>query len=165
MNKFWIAVVVIAVIAGGVWLSKNGDVDLLSYTPSSTPTPTESPAKTGGTSVVKKTATATATPAPTPAMSYTELVAQYGTNRIQFDANCQALPSSVVFKNGTKIMLDNRSNQARTISVNSTKYNLIPYGYQLVILSNSSLPQTISLSCDNQVNVGTIQLQANISGQ
>lgn len=158
MSKTWIIVLVIVVIAAGVWFVKGGSLPTsLSISPSASPSASAS--KTPSSSVRR-----TATPAPTQ-LSYTQLVQQYGSNRIQFDSNCRAYPSSLVLKNGAKIMLDNRSNQARTIKLNSASYNLAPYGYQTVTLTNSILPEKISLSCNSSVNVGTIQLQANISGQ
>ncbi len=163
MSKLKITIIVVAVIGGGVWLLNNDSVNPLSYMTSPTPTstPTPSPAKVTGINSVKKTAM----PVPTSALSYTQLVEQYGTNRIQFDQDCNATPKSAVFKNGTRILLDNRSNQARTISVSGSNYSLVAYGYRVVTLSSPSVPMTLNINCNTKFNVGTIQLQANISGQ
>ncbi len=165
MNKTWTIIIVILVIAAGVWWF-NGSGSNVPLSPGASASPTA----VGATKkpVVSKTnnsVTPTPIPVATSALSYSQLVAQYGNNRIQFDANCQAQPGNVVFKNGTKILLDNRSNQPRSISVNNINYNLGAYGYQVILLSSSTLPQTIKLGCNGLVNVGTIQLQANISGQ
>lgn len=167
MNKTWTIVIVVLVIVAGVWWLNGGGSNLALAPGANT---SASPTAVGATKTpVGYKATKSATPVPTPtitsSLSYTQLVAQYGSNRIQFDSDCKATPSSVVFKNGTSILLDNRSNQARTIVVNGRSYALVAYGYQVVTLSSSTLPQTLSLSCGDKVNVGTINLQANISGQ
>ena len=59
-------------------------------------------------------------------------------------------------------MLDNRSGDARTITLAGTKYQLSGYGYALVTLSSQSLPKEMLLSCGSAVNVGKILLQAQI---
>ena len=107
---------------------------------------------------------ATPTPVATPTSSYSQLVAQYGNNRIQFDSNCQAQPSVVSYKNGATILLDNRANQTRVIGVGVNTYTLGPYGYQVITLSGT-VPQQMHLSCNSSVNVGTINLGADILGQ
>ena len=163
MNKTWTAIIVILVIIAGIWWFNGGSSNVALSPDASTP-----PTATGATktpAVSKANRTVTPAPVVTSALSYSQLVAQYGNNRIQFDQNCQAQPNLVVLKNGSSILLDNRANQTRTIGVNSRIYTLVPYGYQVATLSTASVPQTLSLSCNNQVNVGTINLQANISGQ
>lgn len=162
MNKTWTAIIVVLVIVAGVWWF-NGGSSNLSLTPGTSPSPSALGATK--TPVASKGKTATPVPTITSTLSYSQLVAQYGANRIQFNQSCQAVPSSVVFKNGTSVLLDNRSNQARTISVNGRLYSLVAYGYQVITLSSSTLPATLTLSCNSNVNVGTINLQANISGQ
>ncbi len=160
MNKIWIVIVVI-VIAAGVWWMKGGSVPgVPSFTTTASPSSAAQASKTPS-AVVKKTAT----PAPTQSATYSQLVQQFGDNRIQFDSSCQAQPKSMVVKNGTQILLDNRSDQVRTVVVNGNSYTLGGYGYQVVTLSTSSVPTTLRLSCNNLVNVGTVRLEANISGQ
>ncbi|KKW02275.1 MAG: hypothetical protein UY36_C0009G0010 [Parcubacteria group bacterium GW2011_GWA1_49_11] len=159
MTKLWTAVIIVLVILGGVWWMNTRNLTPTSSNltgASASPTVSANAVKASGT---KKTSS------PTPAMSYTQMVAQYGSNRIQFGEDCQTVPESAVFKNGTTIMLDNRSNQTRTIRLNSKSYTLSPYGYQIVTLTDSSLPETIKVSCNTRVNAGTILLQANISGE
>lgn len=90
--------------------------------------------------------------------AYTVLVQEYADRRIQFGAACQATPTNSSFRSGTKIMLDNRSGDARVISVGGTKYNFPGYGYLLITLSSKTLPKTLSLNCGAAVNVGTITL-------
>jgi hypothetical protein len=147
------------VIVAGVWWVEGGTLPAsLSLSPSASPSVSASKSPVSG---IRRTAT----PAPTSTASYTQLVQQFGSNRIQFDNRCQAQPNSVVFKNGAQIMLDNRSSQARNISLNGTSYALAGYGYKIVTLSSATLPKQISLGCNSLVNVGVIQLEANISGQ
>ncbi len=92
--------------------------------------------------------------------TYSEYVAQYEGRRIQFDESCQARPAEVTFKNGTSIMLDNRSAQARNITVGSVTYSLPGYGYRIITLSSGVLPVNLSISCGASPNIGTILLQA-----
>lgn len=138
---------------------KDGNINLPSLNNS------PSPSAVAGATKTPAPAGKTATPAPTQSMSYSQLVQAYGSNRIQFDATCQAVPKSMALKSGTSILLDNRSNQSRTITMNGKTYSLVPYGYQVVTVSSSTLPQTVGVNCNNQINAGTINLQANISGE
>ena len=160
MKTFWIVVVIVVALGAVWWFNSSKSTNMYgSPQTSSSPTPT-----TSGTSSGYKKSTAT----PVPVISgktYTQLVAEFGNNRIQFGQNCQAQPASLALKNGTTIMLDNRSNQTHTITVNGTKYTIMGYGYQIVTVSSPTLPKAIGLGCDSSVNVGTIQLQANISGE
>jgi hypothetical protein len=157
MNKFWTGVIIVAVVAGAVWWLRGSNTDLSSLYPSFSASPMAT--------VKATTPKSSKSPLPTSTLTYSQLVAQYGANRIQFDTNCQAQPNLVVFKNGTSILLDNRANQTRTIGLNGVQYSFVPYGYRVITLSSSSVPQKWTLSCNNLVNVGTIQLEANISGQ
>ncbi len=91
--------------------------------------------------------------------TYTKLVAQYSTRRIQFDALCQAIPKNPTYKNGTQVMFDNRSGDARTITIGGVKYYFPGYGYKILTMYSSTLPKTIYLSCGTAVNVGQILLQ------
>lgn len=153
-NKvLWIvAVVVVAALA---WFAvKNNNSTNLggSPSPSASPSPTAKPVTS-----VKKSGSAATSP-----VAYSELVKQYEGKRIQFDMNCQAIPNSLTFKTGTNIMLDNRSGDARVITVGGTKYNLAGYGYQVVTLSSATTPKELVLGCGSAINVGKILLQANI---
>ncbi len=163
MNKKWIAVIVVAIVAGAWWL--NGGSSDLSLSPDASTSPTA----VGATKTPEgsKTVSRTVTPAPTVTsnLSYTQLVALYGDKRIQFNQDCQAQPGSMVLKNGTGILLDNRSNKTQVIGLNGKIYTLVPYGYRVVTVSSPTLPKALGVSCNNSVNTGTINLQANISGQ
>jgi len=107
-----------------------------------------------GSSVAPKTgSTATQT------QTYTALVKQYEGRRIQFDMGCQAIPGQATFKNGTKVMFDNRSGDARIITIGGIQYNFAGYGYKILTLTSKTLPSNILLSCGAAVNVGQILLQ------
>ena len=154
----WVILAVIIVVALVVWnlWEFKGQKEAM-QTPQTTASPTPQsggPTSGGGTSFTQ-----------TQVQTYSAAVAQYEGRRIQFDERCQPNPVDVTFKNGTTIMIDNRSPQAKTIKVGDQSHNLPAYGYRIVALSSSTLPDSFSLSCGNAVNVGRILLQANILGQ
>ena len=120
---------------------------------SSSPTPSISTSATPKSSV-KATPKATVS-----AGTYGQLVDQYVGKRIQFDQYCQANPRSATFKNDTTIMLDNRSGDARIVTVGGVQHSLGGYGYKLVTVSSAVLPKTLNLNCGAAVNVGQILLQ------
>ncbi len=162
MNKTWIVVIVVAIVAGAWWLNRDSSDLSLSPGVSSSPTPvgaTKTPA------VSNSKVTPKSSPTVTSNLSYTQLVALYGSNRIQFNQDCKGQPGSMVLKNGTSILLDNRSNKTQVITLNGASYTLVPYGYRVVTVSSSSLPKDIGVSCNDSINAGMINLQANISGQ
>ena len=97
--------------------------------------------------------------------NYSELVKQYEGRRIQFDERCQMNPTEATFKNGTVVMFDNRSPQAKTIRVGNQTYSLPAYGYRLLTMNSQNLPLSLQVGCDNVPNVGRILLQASILGQ
>lgn len=160
MNKTWIVIIIIVIIAGAWWFT--GGSSNLALSPDASTSPTAVAGATKTPAVAKK---GTPVPVATSSQSYSQLVAQYGSNRIQFNQDCQASPSSMALKTGTSILLDNRSNKTQVISLNGAEYTLVPYGYRIVTVSSASLPKTIGVSCNGTVNTGTINLQANISGQ
>ena len=156
MNKIWWVVLVVVVV--GAWLvysnrlpSLPGLVDQNQLSPSPSPV-----AGTAAKSVAKNNAI------PTSTKSYTELVKEYEGKRIQFDDRCQVVPQSPTYKNGTSVLLDNRSASARSVMVGGTKYDLVAYGYRIVTLSSPSLPKELAVSCGSSGNVGKILLQAQI---
>jgi len=93
------------------------------------------------------------------AQDYTKLVKEYEGYRIQFDASCQAIPKNVTYKNGAKILLDNRSGDARYVTVGGISYYLAGYGYKVITLNSKELPKTLLINCGAAVNVGQILLQ------
>ena len=150
-NWVWLVLILAVVILAIFWLMKNSDSAGQNFT--LTPEGTSSP---NPIAVKPKTIK----PVVPGAANYTQLVEEYEGRRVQFDEKCQMTPPNPTFKNGTKIMLDNRSASARAITVGSQKYNVMGYGYQLLTLSGKDLPQTIGVNCGALVNVGQILLQA-----
>jgi hypothetical protein len=98
--------------------------------------------------------------ATTPAalLSYEQALAKYGTNRIQFGNRCEATPTTMTFKQGTDIMIDNRAGVDRTFNING-KFTVKAYGFKIVDISASNLPRQIMVDCDGQQNVASILVQ------
>jgi hypothetical protein len=148
-----IVVVVVAIAIYLVWGGGSGSIltNLPGiYNASPSPTP----------------ATGTYKPKATPVAgtkSYTDYVKEYEGRRIQFGENCQMVPVRPTYKNGTSILLDNRSAQSRTIAMGGKTYSLQGYGYQVINLSSPALPKEMSVSCGSNPSVGIILLQALIS--
>ena len=141
MNKALWTVVVIAVVAVGAYWLKEGTPDSVSQLiGTSTPAPSVSAAA----KATPKTVKATTSPTPIP-KTYTQLAAEYSGRSIQFNDKCEAMPKSFVLKNNASILLDNRSSQARTITLDGKSYSLGSYGYQVISVSSLSLPRTLGV--------------------
>lgn len=144
-RNLWYVVGVVVVAAGVIWVLSGRTLDV----------PGEPAEQSGG----------KATPAPgggtTLPQSYLEAAAYHDSKgtRFQFDQYCQAIPKESSVKNGSTIMLDNRSGDARTISVGGVAYNLAGYGWRIVRASAPTVPTKIYFNCGSAVNVGTINLQ------
>lgn len=91
-------------------------------------------------------------------LSYNEALAAYPTNRIQLDKVCQAHPNNVTYKNGTSIMIDNRSPQPAKVKLGST-FTIRPYSFKIIKLSSATLPSTLLLDCGTSQNVATVLIQ------
>jgi hypothetical protein len=94
----------------------------------------------------------------TNSISYQQALVKYKDHRIQLGQDCQATPTSVTYKNGTSIMIDNRSNVARTVKVGSN-YTINAWSFKVVNLTSSTLPATWLVDCGKQQNVATILIQ------
>jgi len=82
-----------------------------------------------------------------------------GALRIQISGEpCQANPNNVMYKNGTTIMIDNRSAQSRTIKLGST-YTIGGYDFKIITLSSATLPTTLVMDCGQQQNIAKVLLQ------
>jgi len=137
-----IGLVVLVVIA--ILLTRNnqpGQNNTSQQQTATTPTPEPSAPTTGG------------------KLSYTDAVKKYGSNRIQFDATCQAHPNNVTFKAGTQVMFDNRAAVARVINFNGAKYTLAAYGYLIVSMTAAKYPASILVDCGSSQNVATVLIQ------
>lgn len=99
-------------------------------------------------------------PSSNTALTYTQAINVYANRRIQFDVNCAVIPNNLVFKKGTQVMLDNRSNQKRAVFFDGNQYNLEPYGFKIITLSTSlPLPHTVRIDCGSGKNNGQLILQ------
>lgn len=98
--------------------------------------------------------------APVP-MSYQTALSTYATTRIQFDTACQATPNAATWKVGTKIMLDNRSPEARVIHLGSIgDISVKGYGFKIVTLSLTGLgTNAIAVDCGAKQSVAIITVQ------
>ena len=100
----------------------------------------------------------TGVPAGTSAPDYGQALLQYKDARIQLDQNCKANPTNLTFKNNTSVMIDNRANISRVVKVGST-FTIPAYGFEIVKLTSSSLPDTWYVDCGTSQNVATILIQ------
>lgn len=94
-----------------------------------------------------------------PKVTYETLLKQYEGRRIQFDKNCQAIPNQLTFKNGTSVMFDNRSGDARTFALNETVYQVGGHNWKIITLSSKTLPFKYLIDCGSAQNVGSITIQ------
>jgi hypothetical protein len=95
-------------------------------------------------------------------LSYEQALELYKDNkRIQISGTslCQVSPNNVMYKNGTSIMLDNRSAVTRTIKLGGATYNIEGYGFRIAKLSSATLPITFLMDCGTQQNVAKVLLQ------
>jgi hypothetical protein len=91
-------------------------------------------------------------------MNYTQAVAAYGDRRIQLDTDCQAHPNSVTYKNGTSIMIDNRSARSARVR-HGGAFTISPYSFKIVKLTSDKLPATYLVDCGASQNVATVLVQ------
>lgn len=137
-----------------VWWGLRGSSEQPSPSATATPSITTSASATPSTKP-----RATVSPGTNSSKTYTQLTQEYAGRHIQFDITCQAVPSRVTFKNSTSVLFDNRSGDARIITIDGVHYNFPGYGYRILTLSSPTLPKTINLNCGAAVNVGQILLQ------
>ena|SRR3989338_691539 len=95
---------------------------------------------------------------PAASISYQNALVRYKDSRIQIDESCQARPNNITYKNGTNIMIDNRSKLARTVKVGSI-FPIKAWGFKIVKLESATLPATWLVDCDKSQNVATILIQ------
>ncbi len=93
-------------------------------------------------------------------VTYTQAIVKYkDANLIQFTADCQARPRSLVVANGSTIMLDNRSASAELITIGGRTYSMDPYSFKIVTLTVEHLPAVYSIDCKTAQNVGTLTIE------
>lgn len=152
-----IGIVIAVIVVGGLMVlnkvNKNEDRDIQ-------PIPAEEAPIVQVTTPKKKSATDSNIPKSTltisPTMTYTDAIKLYKDVNIQFNPSCQVSPSKQMFKKGTTIMLDNRSDQTKNISFDTFSVTLEPYSFSLTTLSTVG---SFGVNCNNAVNVATIVVQ------
>jgi hypothetical protein len=161
----WVSVAVIMlVIALGTYIRQRPKRVVAQ---GATPLTKDSTAFAEQTQIATSTEAATTTlvssykPKPTPPkiLSYGEAVNQYLDHRIQFNQICQAIPGQVVFANHITIMLDNRSDVPQKITLAGKTYTVAAYNYTLVTLNQKSLPTTLHVNCNTQMNAVEIVVE------
>ena len=125
-----------------------------STAPEATPTPSTSVSASASPSE-----SPTASPAISRTLSYADALKKYSATRIQFDTACQASPTSMVIKKGSAVMLDNRAGVARTVTIGTTKYSLVKYGFRIAWPISAKYPVTFTINCGTQQNVATLLIQ------
>jgi hypothetical protein len=145
----WGGVIILAIII--VWaVTARNNSSAPSITTGNEQTTTDSSEDTTEGSVNVGSAAAT--------LSYKDALVKYAKARLQLDTTCQGSPSSMTFKNGSMLMVDNRSAISRTVKVGST-FTIKPWGFKIIKLSSSTLPATLLVDCGASQNVATILLQ------
>lgn len=92
------------------------------------------------------------------ALSYEAALKKYADRRIQFGEDCLATPGVSTYKEGTEIMIDNRSKMAKTFNVISP-VSVGAYGFAIVKLSSATLTKEIGIDCGTQQNAATVLIQ------
>ena len=93
-------------------------------------------------------------------LAYDQALVTYANARIQFDENCAATPTKATFTNGSLVMLDNRSDMSRDIHLGSLgDVTIKAWGFKIVSLTSSLLPNDMAVDCGSQQNVAIISIQ------
>jgi hypothetical protein len=72
-------------------------------------------------------------------LSYGDVVALYGRQRIQFDEQCRAVPAQSIFPVGSTIIFDNRSEKLQGVSFDGMLYAVSPYHVRVISLSRPGI--------------------------
>ncbi|MEN9342024.1 MAG: hypothetical protein RIQ54_280 [Candidatus Parcubacteria bacterium] len=91
-------------------------------------------------------------------LSYSQAINLYSKSRIQFDSYCQANPSSLTIKSITPLMLDNRSDSSRSITIDGASRTLLPYGFTVVTVPFQRLPHTAIINCGSSKNSARVNI-------
>lgn len=151
-------IIIVAVVVIGWFAMSSFNSPAGTETGTKMATTTTTVAKT--TATVKKAVVPVASQPVT--MSYQKALETYkGSLRLQLSGAdfCQVSPNNVMYKNGTSIMIDNRSSITRNIKIGSTSYSIPGYGFKIVRLSSATLPATLLMDCGTQQNIAKILLQ------
>ncbi len=151
-------VVVVLVVAAGLYLANKNSM-------MSTPTQNDNGqannnAANSGNNPVVTSENITGGTESVATLSYTDASRIYADKEIQFDSKCIILPPYFTIKNGTQIMIDNRSDVSKVIKLDNVPYTMKPYSFKIITLSTSAaLPHTIAVDCGPGENSARILLQ------
>lgn len=89
---------------------------------------------------------------------YERVIKQYRYRSIHVGADCRAVPNAITVAGGSRIMLDNQSDQEKiiTVSFDSEGFILNPHHYAITNVPNKGV---FTVDCDNQKNVATITIK------
>lgn len=156
-KKVLIGIVVVILV---IWYFSSGSNNAGVNSTTATTTPAVATTTKTTTTTVKKAVVPVANQPVS--LSYENALKAYpGSLRIQLSGTsfCQANPTTVMYKNGTSIMVDNRAAMSRTIKIGVTPYTIEGYGFKIIKLSSSVLPATLIMDCGSQQNIAKITLQ------
>lgn len=136
-----IVIVVAVILAKKIKVPKESDVSQTKKSVENTVSVT-STSSTENTTTTTKEVQKTIKPITKPVVSrpapqsYTDAIEKYKNSGyyIQFFP-CQATPGSLIVKQGSKIMLDNRDSKAHSIGIKSDKYLIASYNYAIATLN------------------------------
>lgn len=92
-------------------------------------------------------------------LPYHEALGIYANRTIGIDSQCQMVPNQMIFKNNTKVMIDNPSPHLRTLKIGKNVTTVKGYGFKIINLYNSKLPVKLMVDCDTSKGVATILLE------
>ncbi len=153
-KNLWMGIGAVVVLALIVWMVTKGD--------SGIKVPLEEDMTTENEVVIEpkedRTKGSVNTAVPVAPLSYQEALNKYADARIQIGVSCQVTPANSTYKNGTTLMLDNRTSESKDIKL-GTAFSIAPYSFKLVKLESANLPATWLMDCDNMRNVATVFIQ------
>ena len=87
---------------------------------------------------------------------YEKSLVVFANKRIQFDQACNATPAASTFAQGEEVMIDNRSNQFRTVVIGSQNITVEAYDFTIATLSEKG---NFGVDCGAQMNAAKILVQ------
>lgn len=93
---------------------------------------------------------------PTTEHDYDKALAQFGNKRVQFNQSCAASPMKSVYAEGESIMVDNRSDELRGVTIGTQSIVIQPYDFAVIKLFEKG---SFGVNCGTQVNATTILVQ------
>lgn len=154
-NNKWVGlIVVILVIIGGIALYKHNKSN--KEVPLTNEVGKEIPSAPEKTSYRRSITTGPISTAVAVKPDYSTAVSKYTDRLVQFNDRCQVSPRTQVYKLGTTVMLDNRSNEARSVVISNKTYPLGAYDYTFATLDQKG---SFGVDCGDARNVATITVQ------